>query len=197
MIAGVAFNLYAGLFTPTKVANFCDVKRPVIDTMSTRGFIGPTRRERATDRPLFSFRDVVKVRMMRVLAPLGVGLKESSLMVDKVKKRKITESEAAMAELADIADTPAMRGEWMWAMARSVERGKPFYIYAYVARFDGKWQFDMHIEDSGVETPNEPPRFGRKVAHIFVPVSEIFIAVYEDCKKVLGITDQTKAGKDV
>jgi hypothetical protein len=76
----------------------------------------------------------------------------------------------------------------MWAMARSIERGKPFYIYAYATRSDQKWQFDMHIENPGAERPNELPCFGWKVPHIFVPVGEIFIAVYNDCKKLLGLT---------
>ena len=88
MIAGVAFDLYAGLFTPSKVADLSGVKRPVIDTMGTRDFIGPTRRERATERPLFSFRDVVKVRIMRSLAPLGMGLKEFVPHDGRIQKKE-------------------------------------------------------------------------------------------------------------
>ncbi len=190
MTTGVPFNLYMGLFTPSKVADLCSVKRPVIDTMYTRRFITPTQRERTTERPLFSFRDVFKVRLMRVLAPLGMGLKESSLMANELKKRKITKSDAAMnaiAELANVADIPSREGEWMWAMARSVERGKPFYIYAYAAPTNNKWRFEMYIENPGVESPSQPPCLGWNVPHIYVPVSEIFIAVYEDCKKMLGL----------
>jgi DNA-binding transcriptional MerR regulator len=199
MIAGVPFNLYAGLFTPNKLAELCGVKRPVIDTMSNRGFIGPTQRERATKRPLFSFRDADYIRMMRVVAPLGLGLKESSLMADEFKRKKMTKSEVAMeamAEMAAIAETPTTKGEWMWAMARSVERGKPFYIYAYAAPIKNKWQFDMHIENPGVEHPGEPPCFGWEVPHIYVPVSEIFIAVYDDCKRMLALSDQTTESED-
>jgi hypothetical protein len=29
------------------------------------------------------------------------------------------------------------------------------------------------------------------VPHLYVPMSAIFIAVYTDCKKLLGISDQT------
>lgn len=191
MISGVAFDIYRPLLPPSRVAELCGVKRPVVDTMSTRGFIAPEGRERATERPLFSFRDVFKVGLMRSMAPLGMGLKESSLMAEALKKRKIDKSEAAtdwMAELADMADTPAMKGEWMWAMARSVERGKPFYIYAYAARINNKWQFDMHIENPGTERPSEQPCFGWKVPHIYVPVGKIFITAYNESKKVLGLT---------
>ena len=217
MIGGIGFDIYAGQFSSTELAVLCGVKRPVVDTMGTRGFIGPTRREQSAGprqqskakgsrpkspkgRPLFSFRDAVMVRMMRVLSPLGVGLSVSSFMADQAKERKITESEAAMdsmAELADVADTPATKGEWMWAMARSIERGKPFYIYAYATRFDDEWQFDMHIENPGVEKPDEPPCFGWNVPHIYVPVGEIFIAVYNDCKKLLGITMESASSKGV
>jgi hypothetical protein len=131
---------------------------------------------------------------------MGMGLSEASAMAGKVEEpdealqRKIAEYEAAIAELAD---TVAMRGEWMWAMARSVERGKPFYVYAYTAPSEGKWLFDVHIENPDVEHPSEPPCFGWNVPHIYVPVGEIFIAVYNDCKKLLGLTDQTTAGEDV
>ena len=188
MIAGVAFDLYAGLFTPSEVASFCGVKRPVIDTMATRGLIVASRRERLTHRPLFSFRDVFKVRMMRSLAPVGVGLGDSSSMADEAKTKKMPESEAMMDDLAQIADAPATKGEWMWAMARSIERGKPLLIYAYTTRAQKKWQFDMHIESAGVDRPTEPPCFGWETAHVYVPVGNIFIAVYIECKKSLGLT---------
>jgi hypothetical protein len=49
MISGVAFDLYRPLFPPSRVAELCGVKRPVVDTMSTRGFIAPEGRERASD----------------------------------------------------------------------------------------------------------------------------------------------------
>jgi hypothetical protein len=207
MIAGVAFDLDKGLFTAAKLADLCGVKRPVIDTMGTRGFIQVTGREppaaprpqsKAKGRqprspkghPLFSFRVVVKVREMRVLAAqTNLALTESVGMVDEEPgesaQRTIADYEASLSELAD---APAYGGEWMWAMARSVERGKPFFVYAYAARPDDEWQIDMHIENPGVQSPNEPPCFGWKVPHIYVPVGEIFISVYNDCKRLLGLT---------
>jgi hypothetical protein len=214
MIAGVAFDLYRPLFTAAKLADLCGVKRPVIDTMATRGFIRAsgrepaatprrqsatkgTRRRASKGRPLFSARDVFKVRLMRSLAAqLDMAFPESVVMAvwaertGAAEQKKIAEYEASISELAD---APAYEGEWMWAMARSIERGKPFYIYAYATRSDQKWQFDMHIENPGAERPNEPPCFGWKVPHIFVPVSEIFLVTYADCKKLLGLT----MGEDV
>ena len=225
MIAGVSFHLYRPLFTAGKLADLCGVKRPVIDTMATRGFIRASGREPAATprrqsatkgrrppaskgRPLFSARDVFKVRLIRVLAAqAGLELGYSAFMGDKAKDWTITESELAQlvavaesAEVtaiaaAEIADRPATQGEWMWAMARSIERGKPFYIYGYATRREDEWVFDMHIENPGIASPSEPPCFGWQVPHIFVPVGEIFVAAYNDCKRTLGISDNTMAGK--
>jgi hypothetical protein len=218
MIAGVSFDLYRPLFTAGKLADLCGVKRPVIDTMATRGFIrasgreqpATSRRQSATKgrrpqapkgRPLFSAQDVFKVRLMRVLAEeADYALTESKGMAawaeetSEADQKKIAEYEASMSMLAD---APTYQGEWMWGMARSIERGKPFCIYAYATRRKGEWQFDMHVENPGTDKPSKPPCFGWKVPHIYVPVGEIFIAVYNDCKKLLGISDTTTPGKSV
>src|SRR4029077_6821849 len=108
---------------------------------------------------------------------------------DKVQQKKIADYEASMSKLAD---APGYEGEWMGFLARTLEAGKPAHIYAYANRSDGKWQFDMHIENPDVKSLGEPC-FGWKVPHIYVPVGEIFIATYDDCKKLLGLT----AGEDV
>jgi hypothetical protein len=205
MIAGAAFDLYKPLFTAGKVADLCGVNRPVIDTMGTRGFIRASGREHATQpqpkkkgrpaekgRPLFSARDVLKVRLMRVLADeTDYALTESKGMAawaeetSEADQKKIAEYEASISMLAD---APTYQGEWMWFLARTIERGRPALIYAYATRAGGKWQFDMHVENPGVEKPSEPPCFGWDVPHIYVPVGKIFSAVYNDCKKLLGIT---------
>jgi hypothetical protein len=120
----------------------------------------------------------------------SVGMAAWTELTGEAEQKRIAEYETSISELAD---APAYGGEWMWFLARTVERGKPALIYAYATRSEGKWQFDMHIEGSDVEKPTEPPCFGSKVPHIYVPVGEIFIVVYNDCKKMLGIT----AGEDV
>ena len=71
----------------------------------------------------------------------------------------------------------------------------PFFIYAYVTRRKGEWQFDMHVENPGTEKPSEPPCFGWRLPHIYVPVGEIFIAIYNDCKKLLGISMESANSK--
>jgi hypothetical protein len=208
MIAGVGFDLYKPLLSAAKVADLCGVKRPVIDTMGTRKFIHASGREQPSTsprqgrkkgaknsgpigRPLFSARDVFKVRLMRDLADqVDFALTQSKDMAVWTEQtsvddqKKLIEYEASVSKLADAF---AYEGEWMWGMARSIERGKPLFIYAYATRAGGKWRFDMHIETTNTGKPNEPC-FGWGVPHIYVPVGEIFTAVYNDCKKVLGLT---------
>ena len=42
----------------------------------------------------------------------------------------------------------------------------------------------MHLGEKGAI-----PCFGLQVPHVYVPISEIFISVYNECKKILGVTD--------
>ena len=190
MIAGAAFDLYVGQFTTGEVAQVCGVSRPVIDMWGTRGFIEPTRRERpiagrlasttkerrsrtSKGKPLFSARDMFKAKLLQVLAAqLEIALSNSVLVARKAEK--------ALIDAAQIADSVARSGEWMWATARSVEQGEPLYIYAYAGLGrEQKWLFDMHIIN-----PGEPPSFGWDVPHLYVPMSAIFIAVCANCQKV-------------
>jgi hypothetical protein len=88
-----------------------------------------------------------------------------------------------MSGATAIADTIANTGEWMWASARSIEKGEPFLVYAYAARPNRKWLFDMHLEE-----PGEAPSFGWDTPHIYVPMSKIFAEVYAECKQLLGFS---------
>ena len=136
MIAGAAFDLYVGQFTTGEVAQVCGVSRPVIDMWGTRGFIEPTRREcpiagrlpsttkerrsrTSKGKPLFSARDMFKAILPQVLAAqLGIALSHFVLVWRKAEK--------ALIDAAQIADSVARSGEWMWATARSVENESHF-----------------------------------------------------------------------
>lgn len=191
MFARVPFDLGAGQLTATDVARLVGVQRPVIDTMLTRGQIAPTRRgtsgrRKSKGRPLLSFEDALQLSLMRTVSTLGIPMSKSSEALAPINM-KFKGPKAAidlMAKMSEVARSPG----WTWAIARSIERGKPFFIYAYATRAKDKWQFDMHVENPGVDKPNEPPCFGWDIPHIYVPVGKIFSAVYNDCKKLLGIT---------
>jgi len=120
-----------------------------------------------------------KARLLQVLAAqLGIALTDSVFVARQAEK--------ALIDTAQVADSVDRSGEWMWAIARSVEQGESLYIYAYATRSEQKWLFDIHITN-----PGEPPSFGWDMPHMYVPMSAIFVAVYTDCKKLLGISDQT------
>jgi hypothetical protein len=97
--------------------------------------------------------------------------------ISEADQKKLVEYEASVSKLADAF---AYEGEWMWGMARSIERGKRLFI---ATRTGGKWQFDMHIETTNTAGEPNEPCFGWDVPHIYVPVGKIFTAVYNDCKE--------------
>jgi hypothetical protein len=185
------FDLYAPLFSAAEVAQIAGVPRPIIDVWVNRKVIQPTRRQRPAisqrrasknkgrhsriGRPMFSCRDAFKAMMVRALAEwLTLGSPESSSIASNAEATKLHRESARVAEVA-------VGGEWMWACARSSERGKLLNIYAYASRNAGHWEFDMHVGVAG-----EAPCFGWERPHLFVPISLLFQRTYEKCKQLLA-----------
>ena len=130
---------------------------------------------------MFSAIIIFKARLIRELGnTLGLGPSESSLASDEALHAEIPARELEAGNVAKIA---AGRN-WMWACARSVETHQPINIYAYAARSADGWLFDIHLG----EKKSANPCFGLQAPHVYVPISEIFISVYNDCKKILGLT---------
>jgi hypothetical protein len=193
--AQLDFDINAALFTVTELAQVSGISRSAIDMYLHRGVLIPTRRARtlsptrktkvrgwktAQGRPMFSVIIIFKARLIWELGnTLGLGPSESSLASDQALH---TEIPARELEAGNVAEIAAGRN-WMWACARSVETNLPINIYAYAARSGDRWLFDMHLGDKG-----EIPSFGLQVPHVYVPISEIFISVYKECKKILGVT---------
>jgi len=176
----VPFDIYAGLFSVAELADMAGIERPVVDVWTARGVLVPARRERPgaakgkkssarRGRPVFSCRDVFKARLVQQLfGSLAVTSRDASSIVE------------AAEEAPSLADKVA-GGEWMYACARAIERGKSQTVYAYAARRNGKWQLDVHVGRHGAE-----PCFGWAKPHLFVPMSELFTDAYVKCKAVLG-----------
>jgi hypothetical protein len=170
--SGIAFHLDAPIFTAGQAVEISGLTRAVFDMWLQRGFIQTTGRgdkrlprKKGTGRPYFSAREVFKARLLRVLATdLLLGLTDYM----------------EVAEAALAAETVADTGEWMWSVARSIEKGKPMVVYAYATRSGGEWVFDLHLGKAG-----EAPRFGWDVPHVYVPMSAVFITVYMACKKIV------------
>jgi hypothetical protein len=203
MIAGVAFDIYAGQFAAGEAAVMLGIKGPVLAMWGQRGLWEPTRREGAPERrghrtsskrgspkgkPLFSARDIFKAHLLHMLSEqMGMRLSKSVEVAEEVKEPRERVAELVSAiEAAELANTVAMTGEWMWAVARAYERGKRLHVYLYASRPNLKWQFDMHVGELG-----EPPCFGWEMPHLYLPVSDIFITVYTACKKLLGLSEVT------
>jgi len=128
---------------------------------------------------MFSVIIIFKARLILELGnTLGLGPSESSLASDEALQAEIPARELEEENVAEIA---AGRN-WMWACTRSVETKQPINIYAYAARSADRWLFDMHLGEKGAI-----PCFGLQVPHVYVPISEIFISVYNECKKILGV----------
>jgi len=190
------FDIDAALFTVTELAQVSGISRPAIDMYLHRGVLIPARRARtlspirktkvrggktAQGRPMFSVIIIFKARLIRELGnTLGLGPSESSLASDEALQAEIPARELGAGNVAEIA---AGRN-WIWACARSVETKQPINIYAYATRSADRWLFDMHFGEKGAI-----PCFGLQVPHVYVPISEIFISVYNECKKILGVTD--------
>jgi hypothetical protein len=189
------FDIDAALFSVTELAQVSGISRSAIDMYLHRGVLIPTRRARtlsptrntkvrgwktAQGRPMFSVIIIFKARLIWELGnTLGLGPSESSLASDEALRTEIPARELEEENVAEIA---AGRN-WMWACARSVETKQPINIYAYAARSADRWLFDMHLGEKGAI-----PCFGLQVPHVYVPISEIFISVYNECKKILGVT---------
>jgi hypothetical protein len=190
-----ALDIDAALFTVLELAQVAGISRSAIDMYLHREVLIPTRRERTSSltrktkargrktnqgRPMFSVVIIFKARLIRELGnALGLGPSESSLASDKAVDAEIPARELKAAKVPEIA---AGRN-WMWACARGIENNQPLNIYAYAARSADKWLFDMHVGEEGVR-----PSFGWAAPHIYVPMSEIFIAVYNECKNIAGGT---------
>ena len=138
---------------------------------------------------MFSSVAIFKVRLTLELGRhLGIGLSEWVALSNIAELAKIPSYIANIAEVADMI----AGGNWMWAVARGVENGKPFKICSYATRDHGEWLFDMEISEE-----RRQPRFGLEVPHLFIPMWRVFETVYVECKKLLGMSDQTTVDEDV
>lgn len=194
------FDLDAALFTAAELAQVSGLSRAMVDVWVSRGLLRPTRRERAQrqtkgrvrkghGRPMFSAGAIFKVRLTLELGRhLGIGLSEWVPFGNEAEDAEIPSYTASIAELAELI----AGANWTWAVARGVENDKPFRIYSYATYVDGKLLFDTHVGEHRRE-----PCFGLDVPHLYIPIWRIFETVYVDCKRLLGIKDQTTVGEDV
>jgi hypothetical protein len=145
---------------------------------------------------MFSTQQIFQLRLIREFAAQTALGSSDTLLVGKAADHAkmmlayIRKHAKAIAESGEVAETFATEGEWMWACARSYERGSPIPMYAYATRSeDGEWLLDMHLFNYG-----EEPSFGWEVPHIFVPMSHLYLEVYVECKRILGRSKEAEKG---
>jgi DNA-binding transcriptional MerR regulator len=167
--AAPAFDLTAPLFTIGEVAAVSGSSRATLDMYLHRGILVPARREavkgtrsRGQGRPIFSAVEVFKARLIRQLIDsIGLGPSESS----------------ALADAAVLAKAPAIKENWMRAVAQGVLAGKPFLIYAVATRLQGEWKLEITREMEATRRAES--------LYVLVPVSRLFSEVYSACGEFL------------
>jgi len=179
------------LFSAAELAAVSGLSRGTVDLWGSRGLLPPTRRERMPrstkarprkghGRPMFSVAAIFRARLAHDLgAHLGIGLSE-------------------WLELSDLIEAEMARRGGMEAVAHAIETNDAtFKVHALATRIDGKWKTTTYfIGDVVTARLNNPaldlkpkpeePKFWIAVPHIFIPMSDIFAAVYRECKKLLG-----------
>jgi hypothetical protein len=174
-------DIRAPLFSTSELGKVTGIDRKLVNLWLERELVRPTRLERMAvrNRPRFSVVDIFKARLNRTLSDrLLIGLSASTDAGEEAE-RAADPKAASRYMLPGAAHVLADEG-WMWAVARSVERGKPLEVFAAIAWVDGCWDLWLELEAEKLASP-----FGPEVPYIVVPVGAIFACVYGQCKALL------------
>jgi hypothetical protein len=173
------------IFATADLVAVSGLSRGAVDMWVNRGLLEPTqRRERMSPsrkssrprkgqgKPMFSMAAIFRARLAHDLGThFGVGLSE---WMELAKIIEVTENFRGRGK-------GPLAGSWMEAVARGIETNTPITVLAYAKRGrDGNWVLSMQLS----QKLDEPKLGGGP--QIFIPMSEIFTAVYHECKKLLG-----------
>jgi hypothetical protein len=76
---------------------------------------------------------------------------------------------------------------WTWAIARSVDRGKPLPLLGGVAKHDGCWSFYIALDPMKLAE-----HFGPVDTYAVIPIGALFAHVYSECKAIYERTTATR-----
>ena len=169
-------DLNAPLFSGADLKQATGLDDEVFKVWLKRGTLRPARREKLAvrSRPHFSIIDIFKAKLAAALGnsfPIG-----PSLWMEAAEEMKKPPKQAVSPVLVHLL---ADEG-WMWAVARSVERGKPLALFAAVTSDRGCWEYHL-----GLQKPFSPEEFGAGVPYLVIPVGEWFASVYRKCQFLL------------
>ncbi len=167
-------------FTAADLSSMVGVDRKLVNLWLERGVIVPSKLERlpSRNRPMFSVIGIFKARLIRVLSETLSINPASSMLAGNEAERASRPGAAAASSVSRMAQTLADEG-WMWAVARSVDRGKPLTLFAAITRADDCWQFFMEFDVSKLA-----PRFRPDEPYAIVPIGMLFAGVYRQCKEI-------------
>jgi hypothetical protein len=168
----------ASNFNATQLGHVAGADRKLINLWLERGLISPTKLERVGDRnrPKFSVIAIFKARLMKVLSETLSISPSSSMLAGNEAERAAKPSAAVASSITHMANTLADEG-WMWAVARSVDRGKPLALFAAINRAEDCWRFFMEFD-----VGKFPQRFLPKEPYAVIPIGVLFAEVYRQCK---------------
>lgn len=169
-------DIHAPQFSRADLVKVSGLDPKIIKLWIGRRLIRPARKERVDIRSRlhFSVVTIFEAKLMRLIGENVVfgpshGNEMAALAEAAKPKNNATISSDVARVLADDG--------WMWAVARSVELGKPLHVFAGIANLQGCWNLHLRLNDAAFDGQFEP-----EVSYIVVPVGEVFAAVYRDCR---------------
>ena len=203
-------DITSPLFTTAELCRVAGLAPPLAKVWLQRGLLRPGRADLVAvrKRPLFSVMSVFQARLAR---ELGKGLEMGPLDAGEAGRAKKQATQAVIRHVATSAGEAAepvsrllaegKRGQksgkkslvnivtdegWTWAVARSVERGKPLPLLGGVAKHDGCWSFYIALD------PMELAKnLGPADTYAVIPIGAMFAHVYLDCKAIYERTTGT------
>ncbi len=191
------------LFTTSELCRAAGLAPHLAKVWLQRGLIEPGRTDQLAvrKRPLFSVAGIFRAALARQLGEqIEIGPFEAGAAGGAPK----TSSSAAIKQIAastrDDAETlvderkPERPGinqlarvitdeGWMWAVARSVERGKPLPLFGGVSKDGGCWSFYVELDAQKLHS-----HFAPDAVYAVVPIGAIFARVYTQCKSIYTAT---------
>ncbi len=191
MAEEMAIDISSPGFSATELAVVAGANRKLIDPWLERDLLEPTHVRRTGGRksPRFSVIAVFKARVIReLLETVWIGASPAvdfGVKAEEVSAKKAEAASHLVAELAthdalaDLSTVIADEG-WMWAVARSVERGKLLPIMAAITRSTDCWDLFLEFDVGKFADRIEADR-----PYVVIPIGAIFASVYSKCKAIV------------
>lgn len=201
------------LFTTGELCRIANIDAQVAKVWLQRGLLQPDRVDQLAvrKRPMFSVMGVFRAHLAREfgkileMGPFDAGEAErveklaswttikqiASYTGDAAEALRLLLAEGKKKKRAAITSLArAVTDEgWTWAIARSVERGKPLPLLGGVTKRGGCWSFYIALDPMDLAK-----HFGPEDTYAVIPIGTMFARIYSDCKAVYDRTSRGDAG---